>query len=39
VSNVMYVDTVCGRIRVRHDEEVEHEKPEQGVVVTPSAFS
>ena len=40
VSDVTYVDTVCGRIRVRHDEEVEEKEPEQGVVVvTLSAFS
>jgi hypothetical protein len=40
VSDVTYVDTVCGRIRVRHDEEVEEKEPKQGVVVvTLSAFS
>ena len=38
VSDVTYVDTVCGRIRVRHDEEVEKKEPEHDVVVTLSAF-
>ena len=38
VSDVTYVDTVCGRIRVRHDEEVEEKEPEHDVVVTLSAF-